>query len=295
MLDIFKTESENEVYVSGILNELEITEGETKDGRGWIRGRASIRVDQDIKGVMSENIIPVDMFSMKKKSDGSDNMVYERILGYRDRFTSLAAAEDESEASRITISNGRLEENAWVDKTSGEIRSTFRISGNFLNKAKDGDKEKATYAVKGVIGGMRPELDRNGDETGRLIVKFIVIGWAGKVNLVDMYADGSARQFIETNWNQGDTVTVTGRINMTYKVETWLEEQGFGEPIERTRTVSKRELVITGGSPSGLDEDESFDADSVSTGLAKRKEEQEAMKIATKKSAPKKKVEDFGF
>jgi hypothetical protein len=38
MLDITKVESENEVYISGILNELEIIEGSTQDGRGWIRG-----------------------------------------------------------------------------------------------------------------------------------------------------------------------------------------------------------------------------------------------------------------
>jgi hypothetical protein len=44
MLDRNKV-SDNEVYVSGILNELEITEGKTKDGRDYVRGTASIRVD----------------------------------------------------------------------------------------------------------------------------------------------------------------------------------------------------------------------------------------------------------
>jgi hypothetical protein len=37
--------SDNEVYVSGILNELNIEEGKTADGRAWIRGEADIRVD----------------------------------------------------------------------------------------------------------------------------------------------------------------------------------------------------------------------------------------------------------
>ena len=54
---------------------------------------------------------------------------------------------------------------------------------------------------------------------------------------------------------------------MSYTVKTWTEEQGFGEPVKRTRTESKRELIITGGSPTGLDEELSYDMDAIKLAL----------------------------
>jgi hypothetical protein len=294
MLDINKIESKNEVYVSGILNELEIVEGITNDGRGWVRGNAQIRVDQEIDGVVTENIIPVRMFSMRKKKDGTDNKVYDRIVGYKEKFTSLAAADDESEASKITISNGRIEENPYVNR-EGNVVSSWQISANFLNDYRNNDEESAKFEVVGVIANIRQEVNRDGDETGRDIISLVLVGYAGKANVIDLIASGSAKDFIETNWNKGDTVHVTGRISMTRKVVTWKEEQGFGEPILRSRTESRKELIITGGSPSGLEEALSYDANDVKIILNKRKADHEALKNErTAKVSPKKTI-DLGF
>ena len=57
---------------------------------------------------------------------------------------------------------------------------------------------------------------------------------------------------------------------MPYEVKTWLEEQGFGAPIERRKTVSKQELIIISGSRSGLDEDYSYDNDAIKIALEER-------------------------
>lgn len=289
--------SDNICYISGMLNELEIVDGVSSSGKPYVRGTAMIKVDQEINGKMEENIIPVKMFAMKNKSDGSDNPMYDRIMGYKNSLTSLAAAEDESDASRITITNAKIEENAWFDAKSNFVRSGYQISANFINKAKESDAEKATFEFSGVVGKMRPEVDREGNETGRTVVDFIVINWGPKANKIELIADGSAAEFIQAHWEQQDTVRVTGRINMSYKIDTFKEEQGFGEPIIRTKTVSKKELVITGGSPAGLPEDQSYDADSISQLIAKRKEEHDA--LATKQPASKNSIKnkpvDFGF
>lgn len=289
--------SDNEIYVSGVLNELEITEGKSSAGKDYVRGTASIRVDQEIDGKVVENIIPVKLFSMRKKSDGTDNKLYDKIVAYKDQFTSVAAAEDESKASRVTIRGARVEENAWFDQKNNIVRSTFQISANFLNTARNDDPEKATFELSGVVGKMRPELDRDGNETGRTIVDFIVITWGGKANKIELIAQGSAAEFISANWQPQDTVKVTGRINMSHKTETIKEEQGFGEPIIRTRTVSKKELIITGGSPSGLEEALSYDADSIKNALTERAEAHKALaeNPSTTKASNKNKPVDFGF
>ena len=288
--------SDNIVTITGVLNELEIIEGTTTSGKDYVRGTATVRVDQEIEGKVQENLIPVKLFSMKYKSDGSDNQIYKKILGYRDQFTSVAAAEDEKDASRVTITGAKGEENAWDDPKTSVVRSTYQISTNFISKAKDDDTEKATFELSGIVGKMYPEV-RDDQETGRIIIDFVVITWGPKANKIQLVASGSAADFISSHWQVNDTVKVTGRVNMTHKTETWKEEQGFGEPIIRSRTISKKELVITGGSPTGLGEDQAYDIDSIMQLVAKRKAEQEelANKPSTTTSSNKNKSVDYGF
>lgn len=274
MLEITK-QSENEVTVCGLLNELEVVEGVTSDGREYVHSTIKVRVDQDISGVATENEIVSRSFAMRKKKDGSNNKLYDIILQSREKFISVAAAEDESQASRVSIT-GTLEENTYFSP-DGVERNGFQISSKFLNKAKPTDKEKAIFRVSGVIASMRPE-EKNDEVTGRMIVQLVIIGFQGKANVVTMVAADSAAEFIEKNWAVGDTVTATGKINLNHKTITITEEQGFGEPIERERTISNRELIITGGSPSGLDEALSYDADDIKVALAKRKADLEEMK-----------------
>jgi len=45
MLDPKKVESVNNLTINGLLSELDIREDKTADGREYVRGRATIRVD----------------------------------------------------------------------------------------------------------------------------------------------------------------------------------------------------------------------------------------------------------
>ena len=77
MLDIKKIQSTNTVTIIGTLNELNIEEKTTADGRAYVHGTANVKVDQEINGTMVENIIPVRMFSMRLKKDKTPNAVYD--------------------------------------------------------------------------------------------------------------------------------------------------------------------------------------------------------------------------
>ena len=59
MLNIKETESKNNVSVCGILKELDIEEKTTGDGRDYVSCKATIKVDQEINGLMVENEIPM--------------------------------------------------------------------------------------------------------------------------------------------------------------------------------------------------------------------------------------------
>ena len=284
MLDIEKVQCKNIASFCGLLKELDITEGTTSDGRGYVRGSAKIGVDSEIDGKVVENEHIIKMFAMRNKTDGTPNVMYDKILGYREQFTSAAVVEDISQASFVKVT-GRVEENSYYDDKSKMIRSGYQFTGSFLNKKKPSDEEGATFEVQGVVAKMREETDRNGDPTDRLIISMVVIGFAGRADVIEFVAAGRAKTYIEENWNQGDTVIATGKIISTFRTITWEEEQGFGDPIKRIRTEGQRELLITGGSQGGADESASYDADSIKLALSKRQERLEEMKTKSANKA----------
>lgn len=280
MLNIKEAQSTNVVEISGILSQLEVEQKKTADGRNYASAKATIKVDQEIGGKMVENEIPVKLFSMELKSDGKVSKIYTGILEMRDKFTSLAALPDDEKdkASKVVITSGQLKENIWVDPNSGQVRTGFEIDSNFMNAPRQGAEfePSARFELSGVIMDTQRETDANQEETGRLKVKVAVVGWTGKdgvtrVDVIDLIAaSDSAVNFIESNWEKGDTVNINGAISFNQLTKVWYEEQGFGEPIKRTKTQTRKELIILGGSPSGLEEEYSYDANDIKAGLAAR-------------------------
>lgn len=298
MLDIEKVQSVNEVTVIGVLKKLDVEEKETTDGRKYITATASVGVDQEINGVMTENIIPIQSFSMRKKTDGTDNKAYDNILAMKN-FVSEAAAED-CAPTRVMFS-GRtcnINENIYVNRAGKLIDGIFQINCNFPNEDRRNLPDEATFTLTGVVGSIKPEY-KDDEETGRIKVKLIVVGYRGKANVIELIAEaGNAANFVEQNWHEQDTVSLTGAINMTYKVEEKKVEQAFGAPVIERHTVSKNELIITGGS-FPLDEDKSYDSGQVKVALGERqariKENEDAAKAKTKPVAKKPSASDFGF
>lgn len=287
-------ESQNEVTIVGVLNELDIVEGTTADGRDYVRGTAFIKVDQEINGKMTENIIPVKMFSMKlKKGTNEVSKLYTRILGYRSEFNSVAASEDESEASRISLT-GKISENAFYNDKTGKLVNSFQIDSNFLNKARPGDEDQAKFILSGVVLNKRDEVI-NDEDTGRLIINLGIVGYGEKIHVVKLIATDSKKTHIENNWEDKETVMVAGLLNVSHEVKTIKVDSGFGEPIEKKKTVSKSELVITGGSGAGLDEDNSYDATDISSLLEKRKVEQDNLKNVKPVKKNTSSSSDLGF
>ena len=251
---------------------------------------------------MVECEIPIDIFATKYTKDGAESKLYPIILGYKDKFTSLAACDEDhpEQASKVSVSGAQVRENPWIDASSGTVRTGYNISSNFINPVKDNFEPLATFELSGVVLDMIPETSADGEETGRLKVKLGVVGWQGRVDIVELIAESSgAVNFIQSNYNKGDTVNLNGRINMSKTTREWKEEQGFGEPIVRRKTEVRREFIILGGSPSGLEDDYSYDSNDIKVGLAARNKRIEEKAEAAKNKTPKKNVAktgaDFGF
>ena len=130
-------------------------------------------------------------------------------------------------------------------------------------------REKYDFPVI-MLSAKSEEVDYNGELTGAIIVQGIIPQYGGKVDVVDFrVVNKDAIDYINTNWNKGDTLRVAGKVNFSSKTIHEVEEVEFGEPIEKVRTISTKELIITSGS-SSFDGDLAFDTDEIAKALQER-------------------------
>ena len=285
-------EAENIVKIEGILSETDLKYGSyVKNGKPVenISGTIKIKVSQQINGEDTNLEIPVHMFANKKKNDGSNNPAYESIERIMKDFTSIAAAGGEEGADRVRITSGKIQMNEYYGR--GENLVSFpRITASFVSKVKKEEcKPQATFAVEFYVGSMDNELNRDGEETGRYIVKGIVPQYGGKIDVVNFVAVApGVVNAISSYWNVGDTVKASGRLNFSSKTEVVTKEVDFGEPIEQTRTINVSDLIITGGSQTPMDGEFAFDANDIKAAAAERKNRLEELKKTSSDKAKNK-------
>lgn len=270
-------QAENRVRIEGILSEIDlelssfVKNGKTNE---CIKGSIKVLVNQVINGVETTNEIPVHMFANKLKNDGQPNPAYESILKIKNEYVSIAAAGGEADADRIRITGAQIKMNEYYNP-AGQLVSFPRINASFVSKIKKEDcKPEATFSVEMVVATQGYKTDADGVEIEPKIynVKGIIPGYANSVDVVDFICSNeNVVAAVSNYWEEGATVKASGRLNFTSTTETYMETQGFGESIERTRTKTVSELVITGGSPEPLDGDFAYNSEDIAKALADRK------------------------
>lgn len=288
----------NEVTMDGILNEVNLQSNTDKSGRPVIYGDYVIKTTNHIgdKEFIAE--VPIRVYQSQLTSTGKPNPAYDTALKIMKEFTSVAAGGEEN-ADYIRISSsGKLSENTFISKTTGQLVSTPVIRASFANKIKKSDvQDGARFKTIIVIGKITPELSRDGVETGRLIIKGILPVWGGKVELIDYIVENpNVAKHIEGNWQEGDTVMIGGYINFVSKTIETEEPSGFGEPIVTRRTISVKELIITGGHDAPLTEEEgAYDNEAIGVALNERKARMDEKVKAAAQAATTSKPASNGF
>lgn len=272
-------QAKNEVFIEGILSEIDINYSTFKRNNqdmDAIRGTIKIRVELAPEQILE---IPVHLFSPKFTQAGALSKIYEGIETIKNEYNSIAAVGIDK-ADRVRITRGTLDMNEFVNQ-SGEISSYPRINARFVNKITDLSrfKPRASFDIEFVIAKIQEELDSEGVETGRLKIMGIVPQYENKVDIFPFYTSlPDAISAIKTNWQENDSVVVTGKVNFSSKTEVTMENLGFGEPIEKIRTTSINELIITGGDPEPLSGEFAFNLEEIQEALSARKARLEALK-----------------
>lgn len=280
-------EAENNVFVEGILSEVDLNERSfAKDGKNTDAISGTIKVLVETDNGTSE--IPFNLFATKYTSKGAINPAYESIKNVKDTFTSAAACGSKEDADRVRISKGTIKMNPYYNNAGALVNQT-RIVASFISKVTKNFDPKAEFTMEFFLANVTPVTDKDGVEVNprKLNITAIVPGYGGKVDEVPLVATSpNVINALEKYWEVGKSYRVNGRLNFTAEVKEVIEEVDFGEPIKKRFTSFTNDLVVTGGSNEPIDEDFAFSLEDIRTAMSERKARLEEQKNKPKKTSP---------
>lgn len=292
--------AENLCTIEGILSEVNLKEGTSeKTKKNYIMGEVKVKTTIDIKGVAVDLEVPVRLFANQMTNKGLPNPAYDSIKKIGEMVSLASCDGDYNKADRVRFENANIQMNEYYNRNE-QLVSFPTVRGTFCRKVnKETYNPTATFSNVIVVGGFKDEVNRQGEPTGRLIVKGILPQYGNRVDVVDYVVENEAAiNHIQTYWNKGDTVRVAGIANFSFTVETEIVEMGFGEPEVKRHTRSVSELLITKGSEGALDAEYAYDPEVISAALTERQAYLTELKNNSGKKADvsaKNSTTDFGF
>lgn len=275
----------NKLNIVGKLLDATFREGETKDHKPYESCNFTVRVSQMVNGIEETSEIPVSLFASKYTNAGAPHPGYKNIQDMK----AMQTVQDygEAEASMVRMTSASVRENNYVSR-SGQLINTWQISTSFINEG--GKTEIASFNIDVYIMDMHPEYDKEGEETGRLILKGAIVQYGGKLDVIEFIVEGTDQvNYVTRNWEINKTVNVGGRVRYTSKeVNRAASESSWGEEIPEASTQMVRELVITRGSEEPFDEEFEYDPNEIRKAFNARKALLEQMQVEAKNNANKK-------
>ena len=275
-------QAQNNVNIVGKLLDVATFSGNLSDGRHYERANATIRVTQTYGGKEETSEIPLSFFATQLTSKGTPNPAYKSIQDLKNLKTAQNVGFDDADTIRVT--GASLRENAFIAKTSGQLINGWQINGSFVSSSNL--MSVASFTTELFIMDIHPEVDREGDPTGRLVVKGGIVQYGGRLDVLDFIVENpTGVDFIERNWNANDTVLVKGRIRVTSVEENHSMNNSWGEDIPETSTRFVRELIITTGSETPYEEEFAYDPTEIKKAFNVRKANIEQLQLDAKKNA----------
>ena len=275
----------NKVNIVGKLLDTTFREGKTSTGQTYESCNFTVRVTQTYGGHEETSEIPVSIFATQYTSQNKPHPGYKNIQDMKKMKTVQDYGEAEATIVRMTSAN--IRENNFVSR-NGQLINGWQINTSFLNEGKTSDI--ASFNMDIFIMDMHEEMDREGEPTGRLVIKGAVVQYQGRLDVIEFIVEGSdAVNYISRNWEENKTVNVGGRIRVTSQEEKRsASESSWGEELPETSTRMVRELIITRGSDEPFDDDFAYDATEIKKAFNERKARLEQMQVDAKKGSPAK-------
>ncbi|RWZ54042.1 hypothetical protein [Bacillus licheniformis] len=276
-------EAENKVVLEGLL--LEVRHNEWKSGEG-------LNIELDIETAPNE-VHTVTGMSKYKKEDGSENGIAKGYKTIINDYKSVATHGKE-EADKVRITQGKIGLNEFY--VQDNLNSYPQLSTNFVNRLKSDEEynPRAKFEVELFVKGVKEEKVK-GEETGRVLLEGYIPLYGGKIIPFTFAVTKEGSDYVENNYEKGNTVKVFGDIINFKEVKVTVQESAFGKDKENITYNTRREFLITGGfEPYDEDDKSAFDAEAVTAALTERELKLEEMKNDSKKSNKNEKKTGFG-
>lgn len=275
-------QANNKINLAGKLMDVTFGDGKLADGRPYQRATVTVRVTQTYGGKEETSDVQVGMFATEYTSTGKQNPAWKSLNDLKLMKTAQNVGIDN--ASHVRLTGASLQENNFVSR-SGQLINGWQIRGSFINEAKVSDI--ASFVTDIFIMDMHDEVNRDGDTTGRLVVKGGIVQYGGKLDVVEFIVEApDTVEYISRNWEVNGTVMIKGRIRVLSQEEE-IQSSGWGEDVPDTTTRFVRELIITTGDPECKEEDFAYDPVEIKKAFNERKAAIEQMQINARNTAPK--------
>lgn len=278
-MDTNLRQAEAKVNVEGVVSEVELKEELNKElGCNQISGYLTIKTSDT-------NFIRFNIRINEKTKSGGDNKAYPGIVTVMNEYRSIAQYGEEADKVRVT---GDL--NPYhSDQTNQDV---VGYKSNFFNRVNGDYDPHATFDVEMFIQSIVPEMDKEEEETGRLLVNGWVPLYENGIEPLTLIAPEDVADAVNSTFEPGQTVRFFGDIINDRVVIKKEIPVAIGKPKIETHILSKNELVITGASEAyeeGVTLLPPYSTDTIKAAIQERKNRIESRKAmaATKNAGGK--------
>lgn len=228
-------QANTKVSVIGIVSDKKL-EIKTENGVRRIEGTVTVKTSDT-------NFVQLHVRCAEKKKDGGENKAFAGILTVYNEYKSIADV-GEAEADRVRAS-GQI--NLFRSQQSGN--EIISYTGSYFNRVKAGQtvEPKAEFEVEMYIKSIVPEMNKDGEETGRCKI----VGWVPTYNgiePIDLFVPEELADQVSNIYEPKQTAKFYGNIVQNTVYETIERPMAFGVKKE-TKANFINELVVNGGSP----------------------------------------------
>lgn len=259
-------QSTAKINCEGIVSEKDL-KVVTEEGATKIQGSLTVKTGDT-------NFVRFNVNVNEKTKNGTDNKTFAGIKTVMEEYKSIAEVGEE-EADKVRV-NGDLNIYTGMNGTVVGYKS------NFFNRLKNPDEfePKAEFTVEVFISSITPEVNTDGEETGRVVVNGWTATYAG-VEPVKLVAEGEIASAVDSTFEPGQTVEFYGEV-INSRVEKITEiPVAIGKPRRKVETSYKNELVITGASEAyeeGVTPEKPYEADVIKAAIQERQNRLEEAK-----------------
>lgn len=230
-------QSKAKVNIIGLLSQKDVTRT-IENGVEVLKGSVNVKTSEF-------NDIPLQIYARAVTNSGKENPSYKSISTFLNNSASIAEV-GAKDATVVEVNGADLQPNTYFRDGSQEYNVRYRAS--FLRKCpEDNPQCNAEFDVEMYVRSVVEETDKEGNETGRAIVKGYVQTY-DILEPLELVAPQEIAADVIEYYHPGDTAEFFGDIVNARIVKTETVPVKIGKPKTTTTTTYKNELVINGAS-----------------------------------------------